>query len=197
MNVGYTSGCLTKPLPIFRFGVLLEEWRDQLDGMISLIGCVPTSVSPEDAGTVEEEEGGTGGEGGGKEVGGSTEREGGGEEGGIEEERGSSGREEEEEGGSTGGGGEQGTAVQGDEFSKMSLEELCSEAEAWSSSLTYAVDNMDTKRSAEVHIYVAINTPATSINTLALMFHLHQRLAIGYQATLILSRMIILSPMCR
>ncbi len=49
-----------------------------------------------------------------------------------------------------GGGGKEEEGEEDDECSKMSLEDLCSEVELWSSNLTYAIDNKDSRRSEEV-----------------------------------------------
>ena len=115
-----------------RFGTLLEEWRDKIDGMIGLVGFVPPSTPPEDD-IMEEEstmEGEEGGEGGANE--------------GEEEAREAGEEEEEEE-------EEKGMVVEEDEeLNRLSLEELCSEVEVWSSSMTYAVDNKDSRRLEEV-----------------------------------------------
>ena len=39
-----------------------------------------------------------------------------------------------------------------EDLKEMSLEEMCSEVEEWCSNLTYAVDNRDSRRSAEVQL---------------------------------------------
>lgn len=52
--------------------------------------------------------------------------------------------------GSEGGEGE----VGGGRLGKLGMEELCDEVDSWSSSLTYTIDNKDTKRSQQVRMYI-------------------------------------------